>query len=120
MEATVAIVQPKFVFGSWQAVLEFYHVTYVDGGYGGVGRWITDCRAVVQTVPRTSLAQVSWYLDREVCRIRDLKIIRGLLTIFHIQQQFRSIEQIVVFQLSQGQRRDGTCNFSRQACLSCT
>lgn len=73
VEAAVAIVQPKFVLGARQAVLELYHVAYVDGGYGGVGWWITDSRAVVQTVPRTSLAQVSWYLDREVCRIRDLK-----------------------------------------------
>lgn len=73
VEAAVAIVQPKFVLGARQPVLELYHVAYVDGGYGGVGWWITDSRAVVQTVPRTSLAQVSWYLDREVCRIRDLK-----------------------------------------------
>lgn len=73
METAVAIVQPKFVFGAGQAVLELYHVAYVDGGYGGVRWWITNCRAVVQPVPRTSLAQVSRYLDREVRRIRDLK-----------------------------------------------
>lgn len=117
METAVAIVQPKFVFGAWQAVLEFYHVAYVDGGYGGVRWWITDRRAVVQTVPRTSLAQVSWYLDREVCRIRDLET-------WIYQQQFSYVTTISIDERKfdrngQGRTRMGRkCNFARVYPLS--
>lgn len=73
MKSAVAVVQPVLVSRPRQTVPEFYDITDVGGGYGGVRRWRADGWAVIQTVPGTTLAQIAWYLDREIGRVRDLR-----------------------------------------------
>lgn len=73
VKSAVAVVQPILVSRPRQTVPELYDVTDVGGGYGCVWRWRTDRRTIIQTIPGTTLAQVTWYLDREIGRVRDLK-----------------------------------------------
>lgn len=73
MKSAIAVVQPVFVSRSRQTVPELYNITDVGGSYGGVRRWRADGWAVIQTVPGTTLAQIAWYLNREISRVCDLR-----------------------------------------------
>lgn len=73
MKSAIAVVQPVLVSRSRQTVSELYNITDVGGGYGGVRRWRADGWAVIQTVPGTTLAQIAWYLNREISRVCDLR-----------------------------------------------
>jgi len=73
VKSVVAIVQPVLISRPRQAVPELYDITNVGGSYGGVWRWRANGWTVIQTVPGTTLAQITWYLDREIGRVRDLR-----------------------------------------------
>lgn len=73
MKSAIAIVQPIFISRPGQTVPELYDVTDVGRSYGCVWWRRTHGRTIIQTVPGTTLAQVTWYLDREISRVRDLK-----------------------------------------------
>lgn len=84
VESAVAVVQPVFVFCPRQAVPELYDITDLGSGYSGVRRWRADGWAIIQTVPRTILAEIARYLDREIGRIRDLQTKHTETVIFMI------------------------------------